>query len=59
MRIKEESLDQYITAPVSGVIIYVREIDPEFYPFLYKSYPELFEVEVVEPVKTNEDDSNV
>ena len=53
MKIKEESLDLYITEAVSGALIYVRTIDLSYYPQLYLRYPELFEPEVVEkPVDT-------
>ena len=50
MKIKEENLDLFISCPYTGKTKYVRELDPEVYPYYYKKgYEWLFEVK--EPVK--------
>jgi len=55
LKIKEDKLDTYITAPISNAIIYVREIDPILYPRLKQQYPDLFEPEVVIKPKKEDD----
>lgn len=54
MKVIEKHLDLHISCPFTGKILWVREINPNMYPFLEKAgYNWLFQKEqiVEEPIK--------
>ena len=47
MKIKEEYLDTYISCPLTGKIIWPRELDPNLYGYYYShGHSIIFELEI-------------
>jgi phosphoketolase len=55
MKIKQEHIDTYVSSPLNGKTVWLRELDPELYNYFKgNGYEYIFEEDKMVTIKSNE-----